>query len=316
MSKAAALVGIDHYAANPLSGCVADATALRDMLARNADDSANFQHQLLVSSETTINKTHVAKAFTEIFSIKDAQLALFYFAGHGAQTPSGTYLVTQDARSYDEGVPMAQLIAAANESPSSERIIILDCCHAGGIDEFFGTKNNIALAQGVSILAACRTEQGAAERNNRGLFTTLVCDALNGGAADVRGFVNVPGIYAYVDEVLTLFDQRPLMKANVSKLVPVRRANSSVSDDKLRKLIEYFSAPDYELPLDPSFEPTAPPSNPKNEAIFGDLQRYRGARLVVPNGEEHLYYAAMNKKSCSLTPLGVYYWKMAKAGKI
>jgi hypothetical protein len=47
-----------------------------------------------------------------------------------------------------------------------------------------------------------------------------------------------------------------------------------------------------------------------------DLQRYRGARLLVPDGEEHLYYAAMNSKSCSLSALGKFYWRCVKAGTI
>lgn len=316
MSRAAVLFGIDNYAHSPLSGCEADATAMHDSLARNYDRSANFQSQLFLSSKTNVLKKHIVEAFNRVFSIKGAEVAVFYFAGHGALTKSGGFLVTLDACEYDEGVPMSQLISAANASPSSEKIIILDCCHAGAIDELFGSGASVPLSPGVSILAACRTDQGAAERNNRGLFTSLICDALEGGAADIRGHITVPSIYSYVDEVLTLFEQRPLLKANVSKLVSIRRANSSISDDKLRKIVEYFPNENDSLNLDPSYEPTAAPNHPEHEAIFGDLQRYRGARLVVPEGEEHLYFAAMHSKSCRLTPLGKNYWRQVKANKI
>jgi uncharacterized caspase-like protein len=316
MSRAALLVGIDEYDNNPLAGCEADAEAMLSALSRHADGSANFQQQTLLSSKKTILRSHLVQGINEVFSIKDAEVAVFYFAGHGAFTKNGGFLVTQDASAHDEGVPMAQIVTAANMSPSREKIIILDCCHAGAIGELFGSAADVALSEGVSILAACRTDQGAAERGGRGLFTTLICDALDGGAADIRGFVTVPDIYAYVDQMLTLFDQRPLFKTNVSKLVHIRRAAPSISDEKLRKLMEYFATDDYTFPLDPSFEPTAEPADAHNEAVFGDLQRYRAARLVVPDGEEHLYYAAMNSKSCSLTPLGKYYWRSVKIGKI
>ncbi|MGF1573365.1 MAG: caspase family protein, partial [Sumerlaeia bacterium] len=42
----------------------------------------------------------------------------------------------------------------------------------------------------------------------------------------------------------------------------------------------------------------------KNVAIFKDLQKMEGVGLVVPVSEEHMYYAAMNSKSCRLTALG------------
>lgn len=313
VQNAAALVGIDDYPDQPLSGCQADAKAIRDAIAFNADGSENFLSDVLLSSVAPVTKAAVIGSFRSIFSNKDARIALFYFAGHGTLTPDGGFLVTQDGVENDEGVPMAQLINAANGSPASERIIILDCCHAGSADQLFGSANFIPLAQGVSILAACRTEQYAVERGGRGIFTRLICDALAGGAADVRGSINVSGLYSYVDEVLTIREQRPLFKANISKLVPIRRAAAAISDEKLRNLADYFSTADFAYPLDPSYEPTAEPRHPEHEAIFGDLQRFRAARLVVPDGEDHLYFAAMNRKSCSLTPLGRFYWAQQTA---
>jgi hypothetical protein len=315
MPKAAILIGINDYTVAPLTGCEADASALAEIISRNADHSANFQTSLLLSSHGPVLKAHVAEAAECIFSIH-ADAALFYFAGHGAHTGAGGFLVAQDATKYDLGLPMMQIVDAANRSTSSERIIILDCCHAGAVGELFGSLIDMPLKRGVSILAACRKEQSATERNGRGLFTSHICDALSGGAADVRGLVNVPGIYSYVDEVLTLHEPRPLLKANVSELVPIRRAAPAVADEKLRKLTTYFPKMTHQFQLDPSFEPTAQPDHPVNEAIFADLQQYRAARLLTPDGEEHMFYAAMNSKTCSLTPLGQHYWLRVQAGKI
>lgn len=49
---------------------------------------------------------------------------------------------------------------------------------------------------------------------------------------------------------------------------------------------------------------------------FFDLQKLEGVGLVVPVNEEHMYYAAMNSKSCKLTPIGKRYWKLVKEGRI
>ena len=212
---------------------------------------------------------------------------------------------------------MTDLITIANQSPARERIIILDCCHSGAMGQLPAVNNDMALLkEGVSILSACRESEGAVEDVEGGLFTSLICDALDGGAADVCGKVTVAGIYAYVDEALGGWDQRPLFKIHVSKLVPLRNCSPAVSPEILRKLPEYFKRSADEHPLDPSYEPTAEPHNPDHEKIFGHLQSMRAARLITPVGEEHLYFAAMNSKSCRLTALGAHYWRLANHGKI
>jgi len=41
-----------------------------------------------------------------------------------------------------------------------------------------------------------------------------------------------------------------------------------------------------------------------------------GVGLVVPVSEEHMYYAAINSKSCRLTALGGHYWRLVNQKKI
>lgn len=316
MANAAILIGIDQYDEAPLSGCEADATELARILGRDFDDTRNFHCELYLASKASVLKSDLVKAATEIFTTKDLGIALFYFSGHGRLTSRGGFLVPQDATLYDEGMHMSDLLMLANKSTASERVIVLDCCHSGSIDELFGSSQGVPLSIGVSVLAACRTDQVALEKNGRGLFTQHVCDALQGGAADVRGFVSVPSVYAYANEVLTVREQRPLLKTNVAKMASIRRASPAISDHALREIIALFPEPEHIFPLDPSFEPTAEPGNSVNEAKFGILQQFRAARLLVPHGEEHLYYAAINSAACRLTPLGQHYWKQVRAGKI
>ena len=116
--------------------------------------------------------------------------------------------------------------------------------------------------------------------------------------------------------MLGAWDQRPLFKSHVSRLVSLRRCEPGLDLAILRLLPIYFPDPDKEFGLDPSFEPDAEPKNEENEKIFLHLQKYRAARLLVPVGEEHMYYAAMNSKSCRLTPLGQFYWNLARGGKL
>src|SRR5438045_155110 len=98
--KRALLVGIDHYpSVGSLSGCVADATAIADLLRSNHDGSTNFSVKLLASEpgRTTLGRDALRQALTQLFdNARDTDL-LFFFAGHGGQTSWGADLVTQDA---------------------------------------------------------------------------------------------------------------------------------------------------------------------------------------------------------------------------
>ena len=316
MAKLALLVGIDDYPTAPLAGCVNDATRMHNLLRCHHDDSPNFECRELVAPDDQVTRATLKQAVENLFT-RQADVALFFFAGHGTANNLGGYLITQDAKKYDEGLCMTDVLTMANNSLARERIIILDCCHSGALGQLPAVNNDAAvLKEGVSILSACRESEVAVETAGGGLFTSLVCDALGGGAADVCGKVTIAGIYAYVDEALGGWDQRPLFKIHVSKLVPLRNCTTAVDVKILRLLPKYFKSPSDEYALDPSYEPTAEPRHPEHEEIFGDLQRLRSARLILPVGEEHLYYAAMNSKSCRLTALGVHYRRLANCGKI
>ena len=78
--------------------------------------------------------------------------------------------------------------------------------------------------------------------------------------------------------------------------------------------------------MNPSFEPTnalnvehtviEPYATIENTKIFSELQKLEGIGLVVPVEEEHMYYAAMNSKSCELTAVGKQYWRLVKEKRI
>lgn len=316
MARLALLIGIDEYSMSPLYGCEEDAIRLANLLKRNHDDSPNFECKVLLSGEQkTVSRALVRKETEALFN-KDAEIALFFFAGHGLHQDLGGCLVTQDATAFDEGIAMNDILSLANQSPAREKIILLDCCHSGAAGNILNMDNTVMLAEGVSVLAASRDTEAASESEEGGLFTSLICGALAGGAADVIGKVTVAGLYAYVDEVLSGWEQRPLFKAHVSKLVTIRNCEPAIELPVLRKIISYFAKPDDEYALNPSFEPDAEPHDEKNEQIFGHLQKLRAVRLVEPVGEEHMYFAAINSKSCRLTPLGKFYWQRVQKGKI
>jgi hypothetical protein len=317
VSRRALVVGIDDYANAPLSGCVKDAIQIANLLRRHEDGTPNFEVQLLTSDTVQISRAILRESIETLFQHDVADVALFYFAGHGTIANLEGYLVTTDAEQYDEGVELSFLLTHANRSRATEVVVILDSCMSGALGAIPALGGNRAsISEGVSILTASRSSQAAVEEGGRGVFTELVCGGLEGGAADVLGNVNPASIYAYVEEALGAWDQRPLFKIHVSKLLPLRKTKPAVPLETLRKISVWFNESDSEFPLDPSFEDTNKLGNTENETIFKCLQKCRDAKLVEAVGEEFMYFAAQNSKSCKLTALGKHYWRLAKAGRI
>lgn len=314
--RRALVVGIDDYHTDPLEGCVRDANRLSTIISRHYDGTPNFACQQLTSPPNAVTRATLRRNIELLFR-DDPEVALLYFSGHGTVNNLGGFLVTTDAQVYDEGVSMVDVLTLANNSRAREILIILDCCHSGAFGQLPAINNMSALIrEGVSILTASRDSQAAVEIGGEGLFTSLVCDALDGGAADLVGDVTVASIYAYVDQALGPWDQRPLYKSHVSKLLKVRRAIPVIQPSVLRRLPEIFKSPNEELYLDPSYEPTADPKHDAHEDVFRCLQQYNRVGLVIPVGEDHMYTAAMKSRSCRLTSLGRFYWRVASSNQI
>lgn len=314
--RRALVVGINDYPQAPLKGCVSDASAVARLLATHGTGSPNFDTRLLSSPTSSVTRSSLRQAIEKLFAT-DCDIALFYFSGHGFVRSGDGYIVTNDAQNYDEGISMTEILNLANRTPARNRIIILDCCYSGRMGTPSIADADVAqIAEGLTVLAASREAEEAMERVDGGIFTNLVIAALEGGAADLRGHITSGSVYAYVDQALGAWDQRPVFKTNVTQFSSLRDINPQVPLQTLRQLVRYFPTPDAEHPLDASYEDQEPNPNPDHVAVFKNLQKMEGVGLVVPVGEEHMYFPAVNSKSCRLTALGAHYWRLAHEGKL
>jgi hypothetical protein len=323
--RKALLVGINHYEyMNSLYGCVADAHDVEAVLKRNADGTLNFKTpRLLVGTDadSAVSRADLRNAIRELFE-DDAEIALFYFAGHGYIEETGGYLCASDTASGSDGVPLGDVMDFANRSPARNKVIVLDSCHSGSAGSSNMAAGMTVISDGVTILTASTENQYAVEENGSGLFTNLFVDALNGAAANLVGSITPGSVYAHIDQSLGPWKQRPVFKTNVRSFVSLRSADAPIELGDLQKLTQVFPEPDYHFPLDPAYEPhrssdeladpATPPPDPAKNATFEVLQKYVRVNLVRPVGAEHMYFAAMESKSCQLTVLGQHYWQLVK----
>lgn len=323
MCKKALVVGIDEYTKCPLSGCCNDADAIRTILSKNGDNSPNFDVKCIKNIKS---KGELRGLIEECFSGNN-ETSFFYYSGHGQVDTCGGYLVTPDYSKNDWGVSMNDILSIINKSQCRNKVVILDCCYSGEMGEIGTSSNGLTeIGEGVTILTACKKTESAIESDGKGLFTSLFVEALLGCAADLTGFITPGSVYAYIDRALGPWAQRPVFKTNITRFVPLRKIKPQVDISVIRNLSKYFPNENAEYPLDSSFEYTNSPdvphelsepyADPDHVKIFKELQQLEGIGLITPKDEEHMYYAAMRKKSCVLTALGRQYWNLAKNNKI
>lgn len=320
--KKALVIGINNYPSHPLKGAVNDAKIISEFLQVNGNDTTNFEVTTLYDVGT---KSELLTEISKFFDVS-ADMGLLYFAGHGYVNELGGFLVTPDHKRYDEGIEMNHILNLANKSEIRNKVIILDCCKAGSFATPTDNGSITPIKTGTSILTSSREDEPSKEINGHGVFTNLLIEGLKGGAADVRGHISPGGLYAYIDQALGAHEQRPVFKTNVTEFVELRSVIPQVPLNTLRKLTEYFHSPSDSLQLDPSFEDTnsndvdhkviEPYSKPENVAIFKNLQKLESVGLIVPIGEEHMYFAAMHSKTCKLTSLGHHYWRLVRESRI
>ncbi len=124
---------------------------------------------------------------------------VIWFGGHGAEKLGGDspmpdgmtrYLLPFDATGTSaetQGISTRQFAETLGPVKASEVVVVLDCCHSGGLTLLFAEELN-RLLQGHKtryILAAARPVQEAMETDSGSPLTQSFCDALEGQVAGI-----------------------------------------------------------------------------------------------------------------------------------
>ena len=319
--RKALFLGINQYDnIGGLNGCANDAQQMSAVLSRHADGRPNFSSQVFVSPETNLSKSFIEGKIKELFH-GDLEVALFYFAGHGffdEDVNTGFIIPQNFSPKENNGIRFDDILEIARQNKQIKNtIIILDCCQSGSAGKSSALRGGSSiLDEGMTILTACKEDEYAVEDGSgHGLFTGLMLEALHGGAGNILGKITPSSVYAFVDNALDAWEQRPVFKTNVSQFLSLRDTTPRVPLDVLRKLTKCLPYSGSIYPLDPSYEPTSAKPNDSNMEIFKQLQLCNRHSLIEPVNAEHMYFAAMNSTGCRLTVIGEYYRDLAQKGR-
>lgn len=232
--RRAAIVGVDVYldqAIPNLLGSINDATEVKNILERHGDFEIEKKHFLIgeaVTAET------IRKALSDLFwSSENADLVLFYFAGHGFVDNYGNgyiapYNMIRDAPLV-HGIRVQEIRDLLLRSPFKKfGIVILDCCHSSiatdnerAVDENlsrtferFSSDFEVSTQGSRLIISSAGSDHKArelidcthgcegVEPHAHGQFTYHFLCALEGAAQDKTGLIRIGKILDYMRTIL------------------------------------------------------------------------------------------------------------------
>ncbi|OEG69083.1 hypothetical protein ATZ36_11660 [Candidatus Endomicrobiellum trichonymphae] len=123
----------------------------------------------------------------------------------------------------------------------------------------------------------------------------MLCEALDGAAAEILGKVSILSIYSYIEQAFGAWDQRPLMKSNLISSCIIRNAKPKIDITALGKIIDLFKSPETDGKLSPEYEHTYEKCDKKKEEDFKILKKFRHVGLVEPIGADDMYFVAKVK---------------------
>ena len=142
----------------------------------------------------------------------ESEIAVFYYSGHGSFETLGGYLCTSEIERADEGLSLNDVMGIVAQSKARNKVVILDSCFSGTVANRAEMPNYSLLTNGTTVLAACGETEYATEENGHGVFSSLLVEALYGGAMNLLGEVSPGSVYSYIDRSLGAWEQRPVFK--------------------------------------------------------------------------------------------------------
>lgn len=174
------------------------------------------QVKLLLNEQAGIAEIRAAFAALAA-ACKPESTALIYISSHGHALPNGEYLIPYDADNSSESalsessIPDVEVKAMLSAIQADRVVVILDCCHAGGITKamdasksFTGVNESFAkqlgIGKGRAVFASSRSDQKSyiLPGDSNSLFTKYILEGLRGGANHDGGLIRIFDLWDYV----------------------------------------------------------------------------------------------------------------------
>jgi hypothetical protein len=242
----ALIVGVAAYRpeVRPLPLVVVnDAKAIHHALIDPAVGAYDASKVCLLLNEQASHKA-LRIALTNLAQAAHSRTTVFiYFSGHGGRLETGPaagdYLLPADAVYPDEAalagsaLSAAEFTAALRAINARKLVVVLDCCHAGGLGEAkdfkgglsSGTLDQLQAGFGRVVIASSRGSESSWVQHGdaNSVFTKHLLAGLRGGAPAPDGLVRIFDLFHYLQPRVTADqpNQHPVLKAEVEENFPI-----------------------------------------------------------------------------------------------
>ena len=257
----AVLIGIEEYQDSKvtrLNYSVDDVDALRDVLIAHAGYKAE-NILVLKNEEATASSVRSTLGTWLPRQVKDEDMVLIYFSGHGGAEPSirggvkdGTekYMMLSDSKAddmYGSAIPMSELARIFGRIRADKLLFAMDSCYSGATDQAEGGKgvmregmkaiglsddylSALTGSSGTVVLTASKASEVSMESRSlgMGLFTHFLCQALTGdGDSDADGLVSIVELFQFLSTRVPAAakqmgsSQHPVLKGEISGAFPI-----------------------------------------------------------------------------------------------
>ena len=218
-----------------LPNTVDDATGLADML-KDPTRCAYPLNQVHLLTGEGATRASILSAFEELAQSTGAHsTVVIYFSGHGYQAASSTgafyYLMPYGydlARLHRTAISGAEFADRLRAIPAQKLLVLLDCCHAGGVGEAKApgvqlarapmppeARDFLAEGSGRVLVASSQEDEFSFAGRPYSAFTLALIEALCGiGVAKSDGYVRVSDLALHAREVVpgrTNQQQHPIL---------------------------------------------------------------------------------------------------------
>ena len=243
------VIGINDYASIRSLPKVRDAEGIAALLADPSACAYPAKNVRLLRDRDATGPA-IREALADLARRCDPEsTAVVYFSGHGGQVESGPnagqYLLPAetvwptDADLARTAIAGSEFTAALNAIRSRKLLVILDCCHAGGLGETKGLVeeesptpglgesylDQLKSGSGRAILASSRATEVSYVRNGEtyGVFTKHLLEGLRGGVPGPGGVIRVCDLFHFVQGAVSRDEprQHPVFKAELEENFPV-----------------------------------------------------------------------------------------------
>ena len=206
-----------------LPNTVDDAKGIADILKDEERCAYPAEHVQLLTGPEAARENVLAGLDTLAGATDEASTVLVYFSGHGyrVKTSIGSryFLMPHGydtADLADTAVGGDELAARLQAIPAQKLLLLLDCCHAGGLDDIKDAGLTLSKApipqevlslldegRGRAIIASSREDEKSYAGKPYSAFTLALIEALCGkGVARQDGFVRVADLALYTREMV------------------------------------------------------------------------------------------------------------------